>query len=649
MSLFRNYKREFEELLQKYEDLLEKHEDLVAANGEIERLSNDLDSRNVELADLTRKVNDLRNEESDLSILVYTKRSELQKTEENHRHLSGDLESKSRLLSQLETEITEKKKETEIFSKELVTLLSKVESARVEFEEYDEGLKLIREEESGKKENIIRLQQELEELKYNKEKYSNLEILRVRYDEVYDKVQDILKERAELEFELRDLEQIKKKLIEDINKMRNEMLHQRAAFEQNVVQERISIERELMRMKSDLDNAIKQRQEQLALLDREFSEAKIRYSKISAAADQVIEELQENEKKLEMIKIERANLNDEATALSKKVETLLSKASALDAEVQLLSRQVDRLNEERQITSGLLEQIRGSIQGLSGSKEAMIDNITRLNQQMNDKSIAYAKSNDEYQELLEHIQAKKIEAVNLKGIIEIRNRKLRDIDRELSSLEALRDEYEADLKQILDLQKSLSNDLTNSQEDVDALQDTLTAIRKKFSEIIKIRKARQESARRERARQEYEEEDDYQDDRKPAQTQYQPEPVDDESLKALYADNDRQALEDMAKILQNSRIVLTTADSGVSAFDALKSEPYDLAFFDMNLPGMSPVEIIERMRSSNVYKTIPIFAVLDAPDDNLSRLAMNAGATNLLYKPVSPEILVSELKKYLPV
>jgi len=649
LSLFRNYKREFEELLQKYEDLLEKHEDLVAANGEIERLSNDLDSKNVELADLTRKVNDLRNEESDLSILVYTKRSELQKTEENHRQLSGDLESKSKLIGELETEITEKKKETEIFSKELITLLSKVESARVEFEEYDEGLKLIREEESGKKENIIRLQQELEELKYNKEKYSNLEILRVRYDEVYDKVQDILKERAELEFELRDLEQIKKKLIEDINKMRNEMLQQRAAFEQNVVQERISIERELMRMKSDLDDAIKQRQEQLAHLDREFSEAKIRYSKISAAADQVIEELQENEKKLEMIKIERANLNDEATALSKKVETLLSKASALDAEVQLLTRQVDRLNEERQITSGLLEQIRGSIQGLSGSKEAMIENITRLNQQMNDKSIAYSKSNDEYQELLEQIQAKKIEAVNLKGIIEIRNRKLRDIDRELSSLEALRDEYEADLKQILDLQKSLSNDLTNSQEDVDALQDTLTAIRKKFSEIIKIRKARQESARRERARQEYEEEDDYQDDRKPSQTQYQPEPADDEFLKALYADNDRQALEDMTKILLNSRIVLTTADSGVTAFDALKSEPYDLAFFDMNLPGMSPVEIIERMRSSNVYKTIPIFAVLDAPDDNLSRLAMNAGATNLLYKPVSPEILVSELKKYLPV
>jgi len=649
LSLFRNYKREFEELLQKYEDLLEKHEDLVAANGEIERLSNDLDSKNVELADLTRKVNDLRNEESDLSILVYTKRSELQKTEENHRQLSGDLESKSQLLSQIETEIKEKKQETEVFSKELVTLLSKVESARVEFEEYDEGLKLIREEESSKKESIIRLQQELEELKYNKEKYSNLEILRVRYDEVYEKVQDILKERAELEFELRDLEQIKKKLIEDINKMRNEMLHQRAAFEQNVVQERISIERELMRMKSDLDNAIKQRQEQLALLDREFSEAKIRYSKISAAADQVIEELQENEKKLEMIKIERANLNDEATALSKKVETLLSKASALDAEVQLLTRQVDRLNEERQITSGLLEQIRGSIQGLSGSKEAMIDNITRLIQQMNDKSIAYTKSNDEYQELLEQIQAKKIEAVNLKGIIEIRNRKLRDIDRELSSLEALRDEYEADLKQILDLQKSLSNDLTNSQEDVDALQDTLTAIRKKFSEIIKIRKARQESARRERARQEYEEEDDYQDDRKPSQIPYQPEPVDDEFLKALYADNDRQALEDMTKILQNSRIALTTADSGVTAFDALKSEPYDLAFFDMNLPGMSPVEIIERMRSSNVYKTIPIFAVLDAPDDNLSRLAMNAGATNLLYKPVSPEILISELKKYLPV
>lgn len=625
-----------------------EHEELIAANGELARLSDDLDLKNRELSSLTRRVNDLKNEESDLSILVFTKRSELQKIEESQKEITEDFQNKSQFVASLDREIGDKKKETEVLSKELVTLLTKVESARVEFEEFDDGLKIIREEEVSKKESVLRLQQELDELKYKKEKYSNIEVIKVKYDEAYDKVQDILKERAELEFELRDLEQIKKKLIEDINKMRNEMLQQRATFEQNVVQERITIERELMRMKSDLDGAIRQRQDQLAVLDREFSEAKIRYSKISAAADQVIEELQDNEKKLEMVKIERENLSDEATALSKKVETLLSKASALDAEVQLLTRQVDRLNEERQITSGLLEQIKGSIQGLSGSKEAMIENITRLNQQLNEKTKVYTQSNDDYQVLLEQIQAKKIEAVNLKGIIEIRNRKLRDIDRELSSLEALRDEYEADLKQILDLQKSLSNDLTNSQEDVDALQDTLTAIRKKFSEIIKIRKARQESARRERARLEYEEDDDYSDEVKPVNVS-QPESLDDEFLKAIYADNDRQALEDMEKILQNSSIILTTAESGVQAFEALKSEPYDLAFFDMDLPGMSPVEIIERMRASNVYKTIPIFAVLEAPDDNLSRLALNAGATNLLYKPVSPEILVSELKKYLPV
>jgi hypothetical protein len=52
--------------------------------------------------------------------------------------------------------------------------------------------------------------------------------------------------------------------------------------------------------------------------------------------------------------------------------------------------------------------------------------------------------------------------------------------------------------------------LSNSQEDVEALQDTLSAIRKKFSEIIKIRKARQESARREKVREE--EEEDYQEE-----------------------------------------------------------------------------------------------------------------------------------------
>ncbi len=429
--------------------------------------------------------------------------------------------------------------------------------------------------------------------------------------------------------------------------MRNDILAQRASFEQHVIQERIAAERDLIKMKQELEETITTRPNQLSIVERDLNESKIRYSKLAAAVDEVIQELETNEKKLEMVKVERDNLLDEATGLNRKVENLSSKASSLDIEVQSLNRQVDRLNDERQITSGLLEQIKGSIQGLTGSKEAIIENITRLNQQLAEKSKAYTASYDEYQQLVEHIQGKKIEAVNLKGLLELRSRKLKDTDRELSSLEALRDEYETDLKQILDLQRSLSNDLSNSQEDVEALQDTLSAIRKKFSEIIKIRKARQESTRREKVREE--EEEDYQEELATPVFVKKETDAKDDLIKALYADNDRLGIDEMTKIFVNSNIELTTVESGTQAFDFLKSEPYDLAFFDMDLPGMAPLEIIERMRSSNVYKTIPIFAVLEAPDERLSALAMEAGATSILYKPFSSDLILTELKKYLPV
>ncbi len=647
MSLFRNYKKEFEELLAKYEELDRNYNQLVEAGGDNVTLANEIDSKNREISSITTKLVDLRNEESDLSILVYSKQSELKKIEEAHSELLDDYHNKAELVENYESELVTKRALVEATALELSELMRKLEVTKVAYEEYDKGITGLREEESTKKENLVRLQKELEEIKYNKEKYSNLEVLKVRYDEVYEKVQDILKERAELDFELRDLEQIKKKLSEDINRMRNDMLAQRASFEQHVIQERISVERDLIKMKQELEEAISTRQNQLSIVERDLNESKIRYSKLAAAVDELIQELDTNEKKLEMVKIERDNLLDEATALNRKVESLSSKASSLDTEVQSLNRQVDRLNDERQITSGLLEQIKGSIQGLTGSKEAIIENITRLNQQLAEKSKAYSASYEEYQQLVEHIQGKKIEAVNLKGLIELRSRKLKDTDRELSSLEALRDEYETDLKQILDLQRSLSNDLTNSQEDVESLQDTLSAIRKKFSEIIKIRKARQESARREKVREE--EEEEYQEESTSPPPEKKEAPVNYDLIKGLYADNDRLGIEEMTKIFVDSNIELTTAESGTSAFEFLKSEPYDLAFFDMDLPGMAPLEIIERMRSSNVYKTIPIFAVMEAPDERLSALAIEAGATNIVYKPFSADIILTELKKYLPV
>jgi chromosome segregation protein len=390
LSLFRNYKKEFEELLAKYEELDRNYNQLVAAGGDYTSLAYEIESKNREISSLTTKLADLRNEESDLSILVYSKQSELKKIEESHSELLDDYHNKAELVENYEGELVTKRALIEATALELSELMRKLEVTKVAYEEYDKGITGLREEESTKKENLVRLQKELEEIKYNKEKYSNLEVLKVRYDEVYEKVQDILKERAELDFELRDLEQIKKKLSEDINRMRNDMLAQRASFEQHVIQERISVERDLIKMKQELEEAITTRQNQLSIVERDLNESKIRYSKLAAAVDELIQELDTNEKKLEMVKIERDNLLDEATSLNRKVESLSSKASSLDTEVQSLNRQVDRLNDERQITSGLLEQIKGSIQGLTGSKEAIIENITRLNQQLAEKSKAYS-------------------------------------------------------------------------------------------------------------------------------------------------------------------------------------------------------------------------------------------------------------------
>ncbi|KAB2908543.1 MAG: response regulator [Ignavibacteriales bacterium] len=645
MSLFSNYRKEYEELLNKFEELQKKHQALESANGDILRLNDEIEMLKYEHQELESKLNNLKSRETDISILLFSKQSELEKIEQATKETASDIEEKSSLIRELDSTILSKRPEAEKLSRQLTALLGEVEEAKNKYDEFSNGLSGLREEEATKRSNLIKLQQEIDQLKYEREKFSNLEALKVKYDEVNDSVQEILKQRAHLDLEVRELNDTRNKLIEEINKMRNDMLAQRALFEQQVVHEKVAVEKELIQLKNQLDDSIRNRQEQLSNLDREFSEAKIRYSNLVSTTDQVVQNLNESEKKIEMLKFDKDNLTDQANSLQAKVESLTNRASALDAEVQGLNRQIERLNEERLVASGLVEQLKSSILGLTGSKEEMVEIISKLNEQLSEKNKTYSATYQEYQNLLEHLQKRKIEVVNLKGIIEIRSRKLKDIDRELASLEALRDEYENDLRQILDLQKSLNYDLNNSQENVQSLQDTISALRKKFTEILKIRKARQESLQRERKRI-IDEQEDYENEI--VSDSYIPPAVPTASrIKGIFADPDQTAFDEMNGILAGSVIDLNFVDSGTKAFDSLKSEPYNLAFFDLNLPGMSAIEIIERMRASNVYKSIPIFAILESPDEHLESQAHNAGVSGIIYKPFSAELVLSEIRKFI--
>jgi len=90
---------------------------------------------------------------------------------------------------------------------------------------------------------------------------------------------------------------------------------------------------------------------------------------------------------------------------------------------------------------------------------------------------------------------------------------------------------------------------------------------------------------------------------------------------------------------------IDTVDSAEKGLTRLNSKNYDAVFCDWDMPGMSGLELLEKVRSSRQFKDL-IFVMVSgihtAPD---IRSAIRAGVNGYIVKPVSTESLANSLRK----
>lgn len=90
---------------------------------------------------------------------------------------------------------------------------------------------------------------------------------------------------------------------------------------------------------------------------------------------------------------------------------------------------------------------------------------------------------------------------------------------------------------------------------------------------------------------------------------------------------------------------ISEADDGKSALKVLTDETFDLILCDWNMPEMSGIELLEKMKSDDQLKGIPfVMITAETKKDNIIE-AVKAGVSNYIVKPFTAEIVEEKLKK----
>jgi len=92
---------------------------------------------------------------------------------------------------------------------------------------------------------------------------------------------------------------------------------------------------------------------------------------------------------------------------------------------------------------------------------------------------------------------------------------------------------------------------------------------------------------------------------------------------------------------------IVEASSGNVALDALSKKSFGLIITDHNMPGMSGIEFVRKVRADNNIKHIPIIMITSEGSKGTLLEATEAGVNGFLNKPFTKEDLTEKLNKIL--
>jgi CheY-like chemotaxis protein len=104
--------------------------------------------------------------------------------------------------------------------------------------------------------------------------------------------------------------------------------------------------------------------------------------------------------------------------------------------------------------------------------------------------------------------------------------------------------------------------------------------------------------------------------------------------------------EAMRLVLEGEGFSIDEAADGQRALEIVRSDPPDLVFLDMNIPGSSGAEVLAAVRDDPITAAVRVIIVTADGEEGRER-AMSLGADEYFTKPFSPITLLRTVEEVL--
>ena len=112
--------------------------------------------------------------------------------------------------------------------------------------------------------------------------------------------------------------------------------------------------------------------------------------------------------------------------------------------------------------------------------------------------------------------------------------------------------------------------------------------------------------------------------------------------KVLVVDDDPVVRKSFDRVLTGKGYAVITAENGEEALRKLNEEKYDVVYTDIRMPGMSGLEVAEKIKARQPWT--PVVIITGYGNDAAEARAKAAGVANFLHKPLSPELIEGSAK-----